>query len=61
MASYFSSLSLRERLLIGIAGFLSIVMVAYFYLWEPKMVQLAQLRDQKVPQSQQTLAAVTGR
>lgn len=58
MASYLSSLSVRERVLVGIALLVGLVMVAYLYLWEPKMNQLRALRDQKVPQSEQTLAWV---
>jgi len=54
----FSSLSLRERLLIGAAMVGGMLMIAYLYVWEPKMLQLQNLRDVKVPQSEQTLAWV---
>jgi general secretion pathway protein M len=54
----FSNLSLRERLLMGAATVGAILMIAYLYVWEPKMLQLQNLRDVKVPQSEQTLAWV---
>jgi general secretion pathway protein M len=55
----FSNLSLRERVMIGAAMVGAILMIAYLYIWEPKMLQLQNLRDVKVPQSEQTLAWVT--
>ena len=58
MGDYFSSLSIRERVLVGAAVLVGLVMVAYLYLWEPKMNQLRTLREQKIPQSEQTLAWV---
>jgi type II secretory pathway component PulM len=54
----FSGLSLRERLLISLAGLCTVLMLIYLYIWEPKMIQLQNLRDVKVPQSEQTLAWV---
>jgi len=53
-----SSLSLRERVLIGLAVLTGLLMLAYLYIWEPKYDQLQSLRDVKVPQSEQTLAWV---
>ncbi len=53
-----SSLSLRERLLIGATLLLGLLMLVYLYVWEPKMNQLQNLRDVKVPYSEQTLAWV---
>lgn len=54
----FTSLSLRERILVGMALLVGLLMIAYLYVWEPKMNQLTNLRDFKVPQSEQTLAWV---
>ncbi len=53
-----SSLSLRERVLIGVAMMVGLLMLAYLYIWEPKYNQLQNLRDVMVPQSEQTLAWV---
>lgn len=53
-----SGLSLRERLLISLAGLCAGLLLVYLYIWEPKMIQLQNLRDVKVPQSDQTLAWV---
>ncbi len=58
MAEYFSSLSTRERLLTIAAIIIGLILIAYIYLWEPKMRQLQQLRTQQLPQSEQTLAWV---
>lgn len=58
MADYLTSLSLRERVLIGVALLVALLLAAYIYIWEPKMSQLQSLRTQKVPQSEQTLAWV---
>jgi len=54
----FSSLSLRERVLIGVAMLVGLLMLGYLYIWEPKYNQLQNLRDVKIPQSEQTLAWV---
>jgi general secretion pathway protein M len=54
----FSGLSLRERVLISLAGLCALFILVYLYIWEPKMIQLQNLRDVKVPQSEQTLAWV---
>ena len=53
-----SGLSLRERLLISLVGLCAVLILLYLYIWEPKMIQLQNLRDVKVPQSEQTLAWV---
>ena len=53
-----SSLSLRERVLVGVALLVGGLMIAYLYLWEPKMSELQQLRTVSVPESEQTLAWV---
>lgn len=45
-------------MLIGVAAIFGIVMAVYLYVWQPKMMQLDELRNQKVPQSEQTLAWV---
>ncbi len=58
MIDTFTALSLRERILIGAALLVGLLLIAYIYLWEPKMKQLKNLRDIKVPQSEQTLAWV---
>ncbi len=54
----FSDLSLRERLLISLASLCAVLILLYLYIWEPKMIQLQNLRDVKVPQSERTLAWV---
>lgn len=59
MFSTFMALSLRERLLIGVGALVGLVMIAYLYLWEPKMNQLQELREVSVPRSEQTLAWVS--
>ncbi len=38
---------------------LGLLMLVYLYVWEPKMNQLQNLREVKVPYSEQTLAWVT--
>lgn len=58
MKDAFVSLSLRERMLVAAALLLGVLMVVYLYVWEPKMNQLQNLRDVKVPNSEQTLAWV---
>jgi type II secretory pathway component PulM len=58
MFDSFMALSFRERALVGIALLAGSLMLAYVYLWEPKMTELRLLRDTKVPQAEQTLAWV---
>jgi len=58
MIDSFKALSLRERVLIVLGLITGMFMLAYLYLWEPKMNQLKNLRDVRVPQSEQTLAWV---
>ena len=58
MKDVFVSLSLRERVLVSAALLLGLLMFVYLYVWEPKMNQLRDLRDVKVPSSEQTLAWV---
>ena len=58
MADVLSSLSLRERILVALAALVGVLMFVYLYVWEPKFNQLQNLRDVKVPQSEQTLAWV---
>ncbi|MEE9447488.1 MAG: type II secretion system protein GspM [Arenicellales bacterium] len=55
MSDAFSSLSMRERLMLVFAFIVVLLMLAYLYLWEPKMLQLKNLREQQLPQSEQTL------
>ena len=54
----FSSLSTREKALVGIALLVGLLMIAYLYVWEPKTRQLHELRTVSVPESEQTLAWV---
>ena len=58
MDSYFSTLTFRERLLIILAGVIGLLMIGYLTIWEPKSVQLNQLRNNQIPESEQTLAWV---
>ena len=58
MSDYFSSLSVRERTLIGVALLVGVLLLGYVFLWQPKMDQLKVLRERQVPQSEQTLAWV---
>jgi len=54
----FNALSLRERALIISMAVLGLVMALYLYAWEPAQQRLVSLRDQKLPESAQTLAWV---
>ena len=58
MLDSFKALSLRERLLIGAALAVGVLMIFYLYVWEPKTRELQDLRNVKVPESEQTLAWV---
>ena len=58
MLDSFKALSLRERLLISVALAVGVLMIFYLYAWEPKTRELQNLRNVKVPESEQTLAWV---
>ncbi len=58
MTDYFSSLSARERALIGMALLVGAVILIYVFVWQPKMDQLKVLRERQIPESEQTLAWV---
>ncbi len=58
MAELFSTVSSRERNLLVFAALFTAAIIFYFYLWEPKMNELNDLRDKQLPESAQTLAWV---
>jgi len=56
--SVFSSLSFRERVLVGLGGLVAGLLLFYTLFWEPTQLRLNNLREQQLPQSEQTLAWV---
>lgn len=53
-----SSLSSRERGLLAAATLVAILLMFYMLIWEPTQLRLKDLREQQLPQSEQTLAWV---
>ncbi|MFT5258588.1 MAG: type II secretory pathway component PulM [Saprospiraceae bacterium] len=58
MTGLFSSITERERNLLIFAGLFTAAIIFYLYLWEPKMKELNDYRQNKLPESAQTLAWV---
>ncbi len=58
MLSAFTSLSFRERMLLSLAALVGLLLVFYTLIWEPTQSRLKDLREQQLPQSEQTLAWV---